>query len=55
MIEVTAAVSLPRLPRGTTAVVDETDDRIKRLIRGGYLIPNEPAPIPTPAKRKPRK
>ncbi len=39
MIECTAAVNLPRLPRGYTALVDEEDARIKRLIRGGYLIP----------------
>jgi hypothetical protein len=43
MIEVTAAVNLPRLPRGSSAVVDETDPRVKRLIRGGYLIPHDHA------------
>lgn len=43
MIEVEAAVNLPRLPRGSTAVVDETDPRVKRLIRGGYLIPLDDA------------
>lgn len=51
MIECTAAVNLPRLPRGYTALVDEDDARIKRLIRGGYLIPLDhasPDPV-TPA------
>ena len=44
MIEVVAAVNLPRLARGQVAVVDETDERVKRLIRGGYLVPIHPAP-----------
>jgi hypothetical protein len=49
MIECTAAVNLPRLPRGYTALVDEDDPRVKRLIRGGYLIPLDHAsPDPEP-------
>lgn len=56
MIEVTAAVNLPRLQRGSTALVDETDDRIRKLIRGGYLIPLEHGPPVTletpPAKQE---
>lgn len=55
MIECTAAVSLPRFPRGSTALVDETDPRIKRMIRGGYLVPvDEPVVTPPPpdAKKK---
>lgn len=52
MIEVTAAVNLPRFPRGTSAVVDETDQRIRRLIRGGYLIPLDHA-SPEPVTPEP--
>lgn len=59
MIEVVAAVSLPRLPRGYTSVVDETDDRVKRLLRAGYLVPTASdlpeAPPVTPAKRGAKK
>jgi len=57
MIEVTAAVNLPRFSRGESAIVDETDPRIKRLIRGGYLVPLDHAspdvvtPEPAPAKK----
>lgn len=46
MVEVRAAVNLPRFARGSTALVDETDDRIKKLIRGGYLVPLEHDHVP---------
>lgn len=46
MIEVEATVTLPRLGRGQTAIVDETDPDIKKLIRAGYLVATTPPPPP---------
>lgn len=44
MVEATAAVALPRFPRGSSALVDRNDPRIRRLIRGGYLVPHDHGP-----------
>lgn len=51
MIEVEATVNLPRLPRGMTVVVDETDEGVKKRIRAGLLVPT--ANDLPPAKPKP--
>lgn len=48
MIPVRAAVNLPRLPREAVAIVDETDPRVKRRIRGGLLIPLDQETPPEP-------
>lgn len=48
MIEVEATVSLPRLGRGQTAVVDETDPTVRKWLRAGYLVKVSP-PRPPPA------
>lgn len=52
MIEVEATVSLPRLPRGYTAVVDETDEQIKKRIRAGLLVPTARDLPPAPKKKR---